>query len=311
MLYPLAFERDLVKPKQVVFNNQKLVLWKGKNVTCMPDKCTHRAAELSKGCVRNNKIECPYHGWTFNETGRCTHVPQLIKGRKQPKSCDMTTFPVSVYDGIVWMADTHYIKSLPEFKKEFKPFYITDQAYYLPYSYELQIENLLDPAHLHFVHDGFQGNRNNACPIKLESFYENDDEIFGYFIHMDNTTPDLSIRFYKPGVVDVSVINKETRKLMRKNVIYVSPGDGGHCNVLFRDITVNDAFVGLHEYSPLFEKNYKRLNRTVIDLITDQDLKVIQSQSSNIREYCNAKYVLPCEGDRMIVAFRKWFCKMA
>lgn len=309
MLYPIAFEADVIKPKSVTFNHQKLVLWKGKKIACMPDRCPHRYAELSKGIVKNNKIECPYHGWTFNEKGACTHIPQLLDGKVKPKACNLKNIPVSVHDGIVWMADETYTKSLPEFRKEFKPFYITDQAYYLPYSYELQIENLLDPAHLHFVHDGFQGNRNNACPIKLDSFQETENEIFGYFIHLDNTTPDLSIRFYKPGIVDVSVIDKKSKKLMRKNIIYVSPGDANHCNVLFRDISANDALMGLHESNRIFEKNYKRLNRTIIDLITDQDIAVIRSQSSNIQDYCNVKYALPCEADRMIVAFRKWICK--
>lgn len=314
MPYPLAFEKDvLTKPTHVKFKSNHLVLWKAKNkIVCMPDRCSHRFAELSQGVVINNKIECPYHGWTFSEKGTCVKIPQLPPGRKTPKACNMITYPVTNFDGVIWFADHTEIKNIPTFEKDFKKFYITDKSFYLPYSYQLQIENLLDPAHLHFVHDGFQGNRARACPIKLTSFYENNKEIYGYFVHLDNTTPDLSIRFIKPGIVDVSVINKHSHKLMRKNVIYVSPALDNTCNVLFRDITMSDIFFKLHENTlfnnNIFESNYKLLNTTVIDMITDQDIKIIQSQSKNITDYCKIKYTLPAEADRMIVAFRKWYC---
>jgi len=314
MPFPLAFEKDISKPTPVKFKKDNLVLWKSKNkVICMPDRCPHRYAKLSNGVIHNNKLECPYHGWTFTDKGKCVHIPQLPIDKKIPKACNSVTFPVTNHDGIIWFSDYNGIKELPVFEKEFKKFYLTDKSFYLPYSYQLQIENLLDPAHLHFVHDGFQGNRDNACPIKLTSFYENDKEIYGYFVHLDNTTPDLSIRFIKPGIVDVSVINKDTHKLIRKNVIYVSPALDNSCNVLFRDITMADTFFKMHENTifknNLFESKYKQLNTTIIDLITDQDVKIIKSQSENITEYNKIKYVLPAEADRMIVAFRKWYLK--
>jgi phenylpropionate dioxygenase-like ring-hydroxylating dioxygenase large terminal subunit len=314
MPYPLAFEKDVLsRPKNIKFKNTNLVLWKAKNkIVCMPDKCSHRNAKLSEGIVVKNKIECPYHGWTFSEAGSCTSIPQIKSDVKIPKACNVPTFPVTNYDGIIWYCNYTEIDSIPTFEKEFKKFYITDKSYYLPYSYQLQIENLLDPAHLHFVHDGFQGNKQNACPIKLTSFYENEKEIYGYFVHLDNTTPDLSIRFIKPGIVDVSVIDKNNHRLIRKNVIYVSPGLDDTCNVLFRDITMSDTFLKIHENTifknNVFESKYKLLNTTIIDLITDQDIKIIKSQTENIKDYCTAKYVLPGQSDRMIIAFRKWFC---
>lgn len=316
MPLPLAFVKDIgMQPKSITFKNNNLVLWKSKNkIVCMPDRCSHRYAKLSDGVVVNNKIECPYHGWTFNDSGKCTKIPQLLPNKKIPKACTVKPMDIVIHDGIIWEKED-VINHIPSFQKEFKPFYITDKSFCLPYSYQLQIENLLDPAHLHFVHDGFQGNKQNACPIKLKTYKETDIDLYGYFVHQDDTTPDLSIRFIKPGLVDVSVIDKFNKKLIRKNVIYVSPATADTCNVLFRDITINDAFVSLHENTlfsrNLFEDNYKLLNKTIIDLITEQDIKVIKSQTYNIQDYCNVKYVLPAEADRMIVAFRKWYCSSA
>eukprot|EP00966_Prymnesium_polylepis_P267498 6179543-Prymnesium_polylepis.1 len=44
----------------------------------MSDACPHRLAPLSEGRVdAEGRIECPYHGWTFSESGECTKIPQL------------------------------------------------------------------------------------------------------------------------------------------------------------------------------------------------------------------------------------------
>jgi len=31
----------------------------------MYDICPHRAAPLSKGCLKDGTVQCPYHGWRF------------------------------------------------------------------------------------------------------------------------------------------------------------------------------------------------------------------------------------------------------
>lgn len=304
--FPLAFEKEIMSPKRVVFKSSPLVLWKAKNkVIANPDICPHRAAKLSDGIVVGNKLECPYHGWRFNESGVCKKIPQLLPGKTIPTACNLKSVDVCSYDGIIWTSTR--APDLTAFEEKYNPYHITDQSYYLPFTYQLQIENLLDPAHLHFVHDGFQGNKSNACPIKLVRFHESEKEIYGYFSHVDLTTPDIEMVFVKPGMVDVSVINKTTKKVMRKNVIYVSPGDDRHCNVLFRDIAI-DKVLDFYEKTffarEFIGSNYKSLNKTIIDLITDQDVKAISGQMLNNAE--QVRYVMPAECDRMIVAFRKW-----
>ena len=41
----------------------------------LEDRCAHRLVRLSHGQVIDDKIECAYHGWQFNGTGRCVHIP--------------------------------------------------------------------------------------------------------------------------------------------------------------------------------------------------------------------------------------------
>ncbi len=49
------------------------------NAGALLDRCPHRNVPLSLGRVaRTGRLECRYHGWQFDGSGRCRHVP----GRK-------------------------------------------------------------------------------------------------------------------------------------------------------------------------------------------------------------------------------------
>src|SRR5688572_15938744 len=58
---------------------QDLVLWRDAAgaVHAWPDRCPHRGARLSLGRIEDGHLECPYHGWQFEASGRCIHVPAL------------------------------------------------------------------------------------------------------------------------------------------------------------------------------------------------------------------------------------------
>jgi nitrite reductase/ring-hydroxylating ferredoxin subunit len=45
------------------------------SVAALYDRCPHRGVPLSQGQVLSHNIECPYHGFQFNRTGRCVHIP--------------------------------------------------------------------------------------------------------------------------------------------------------------------------------------------------------------------------------------------
>lgn len=41
----------------------------------LQDRCLHRAGRLSSGRVRDGRLACPYHGWTYDENGRVAAIP--------------------------------------------------------------------------------------------------------------------------------------------------------------------------------------------------------------------------------------------
>jgi nitrite reductase/ring-hydroxylating ferredoxin subunit len=69
------------KPLSVDIGDRPVVLWrdlKG-HVRALEDRCPHRRAPLSLGCIRKEGwIQCGYHGWSYDgETGRVTEIPNL------------------------------------------------------------------------------------------------------------------------------------------------------------------------------------------------------------------------------------------
>jgi nitrite reductase/ring-hydroxylating ferredoxin subunit len=69
------------KPLSVDIGDRPVVLWRDQNghARALEDRCPHRRAPLSLGCIRKEGwIQCGYHGWSYDgETGRVKEIPNL------------------------------------------------------------------------------------------------------------------------------------------------------------------------------------------------------------------------------------------
>lgn len=327
--HPVMFNNELVvnKPKPFTLLNKNYVIWKTDNgkLNCTINKCSHRGAKLSDGTIKNNCIECPYHGWQFNGTGKCKYIPQIPlierENYKPPKACNIKGIDAKMYDDIVWVnpydLDIEF-KSLEKWNDSSK-YLITDYPLDVSYNFALQIENLLDPAHLHFVHDGFQGNRNKASAVFAKDLKIDEKELSARFVHENKDTPQIIIKFHIPSIVEVSIMDKKMN-VVRKNIIYVSPSEKGKCRVMFRDIAVKEfltpednLFVKKHVNllidgfaKPFIDSHYQLINQEVVMSIMKQDIDVLMGQQENVENYFDSVYAMPTESDRLIVEFRKW-----
>jgi nitrite reductase/ring-hydroxylating ferredoxin subunit len=65
-------------------HDDEIVLFRGRDarVHALENRCAHRRAALSLGRITDDgRIQCGYHGWTYEgESGRCTAIPNLSKG---------------------------------------------------------------------------------------------------------------------------------------------------------------------------------------------------------------------------------------
>jgi phenylpropionate dioxygenase-like ring-hydroxylating dioxygenase large terminal subunit len=74
------------------------------DVFCLLDICPHRGIPLHHGSFDGNEVECCYHGWRFDRTGRCTAIPALVEGQKFDVSrIKARRFPCREVQGNVWV----------------------------------------------------------------------------------------------------------------------------------------------------------------------------------------------------------------
>ena len=93
------------KPISVDIGDQPVVLWRdaGGVVRALEDRCPHRRAPLSLGCVlASGMIQCGYHGWTYDgANGRLVDIPNLKGDQKYPPTYRAAAFAVEESGGFV------------------------------------------------------------------------------------------------------------------------------------------------------------------------------------------------------------------
>lgn len=148
------------KPVAAKLLGEKLVLWRSESgeINAWKDYCAHRGAPLSLGKVENCKIVCPYHGWHFDEAGKCVHVPAHPTQTPPAKSVVQRYSAVERY-GFVWACIGTPPADLPRLPKWDDPTYRKVHAG--PYSYQANalrcMDNFMDASHFPHVHPGING----------------------------------------------------------------------------------------------------------------------------------------------------------
>jgi chlorophyllide a oxygenase len=66
---------------------------------CINDACAHRACPLSLGKNINGRVQCPYHGWEYDNGGSCQVMPSCayLPGVAVP------SMPTVEQDGLLWV----------------------------------------------------------------------------------------------------------------------------------------------------------------------------------------------------------------
>ena len=101
--HPVAACDDIAQqPRAARLLGEDLVLWRDAQgaVHAWPDRCPHRGAKLSLGRLEAGRLECPYHGWQFDASGRCVHVPAL-PSFAPPATHRVATFETREAQGLV------------------------------------------------------------------------------------------------------------------------------------------------------------------------------------------------------------------
>jgi phenylpropionate dioxygenase-like ring-hydroxylating dioxygenase large terminal subunit len=141
------------------------------SVVALDDRCSHRGFPLSKGTVIDGRLQCGYHGLTFDGCGACVWVPNQSH---IPTKANVIARPVHVTGPWVWMwvgdpanADVSQLPALP---------WLSEPGWKVLHGWEplaarygTLIDNLLDLSHESYLHAGYIGTPEVALtPIETE-----------------------------------------------------------------------------------------------------------------------------------------------
>ena len=135
----------------------KLAVFRGQDgkVGVMDAYCPHLNANLADGKVVDNQLVCPFHGWQFNTTGKCTKVPY---SEKLPQNNEPSRWIIKEDWGLIlmwhhangeaptWSTDG----ALPEIK-QYK--FLSKTSDTLRIHLQDFAENGADFAHFNFIHN--------------------------------------------------------------------------------------------------------------------------------------------------------------
>ncbi|MFN2113004.1 MAG: Rieske 2Fe-2S domain-containing protein [Anaerolineales bacterium] len=146
------------KPVGVTRMGEKLVFWRDETgaVRCAVDRCPHRGVQLSLGKIEDHHLQCPFHGFEYDASGRCVHVPANGRGGRIPASLQLTSYPTHEEGDFIWiwwgenppgnLAPPRFFGNLDE------SFIYGSKPDHWNAHYSRAIENQLDVVHLPFVH---------------------------------------------------------------------------------------------------------------------------------------------------------------
>jgi phenylpropionate dioxygenase-like ring-hydroxylating dioxygenase large terminal subunit len=179
--YPALLSLD-VRPgamKAQTLLDMPLVICRDKRgkLAALQDICPHRAMPLSFGCFDGERLKCSYHGWQFDMTGTCRHIPALVEGSSvNPETIGVTTFPCRDQDGYVWV----YVagsQGIPETIPDVPRLPVLSQSYrmlHVSTTLKSTIDNgivgLMDPAHGAFVHQSAWWRSRDSIHEKAKTF---------------------------------------------------------------------------------------------------------------------------------------------
>jgi phenylpropionate dioxygenase-like ring-hydroxylating dioxygenase large terminal subunit len=173
------------KPLRIKRLNQQLALWRDKSgrACCISDQCCHRGASLSCGKLVNGNLQCPFHGFVFDSTGKVRLIPANGQIKSVPETMKVKSYSTFESYGFIWIwwGDENKITSEPFFFKELADFSYSSLHDHWKVHYSRAIENQLDVVHLPFVHDTTIGRGNktlvNGPVVTLE------DELLTFYVN--------------------------------------------------------------------------------------------------------------------------------
>jgi 5,5'-dehydrodivanillate O-demethylase len=155
---PVAASGDLAPAatRQVRLLGEALMLFRGTDgrLGLVDESCPHRRTSLLYGCVDDQGIRCPYHGWKFDAAGHCLDMPAEPPKTRRLERVRITAYPVAELGGLVFAyLGPMPVPLLPRYDLYVREGVLRDIGYaLLPCNWLQIMENSVDPHHVEWLH---------------------------------------------------------------------------------------------------------------------------------------------------------------
>jgi phenylpropionate dioxygenase-like ring-hydroxylating dioxygenase large terminal subunit len=298
------------RPVGVTRMGEKLVFWRDGQgrAACLRDRCAHRGVALSKGKVlADGRLQCPFHGFEYDATGRVRRIPANGRGAPVPERFHGHAYPTYEAHGFIWIwwGEGEPDPASPPFFEDLTDGFAYGQAID-PWQahYTRVIENQLDVVHLPFVHTNTIGRGNRTLVDgPVVRWLDENRMVFYVYNRVDDGTPPR-----RPEEIDPDPDRDFSLGFIFPNLWqnYIAP-----------DVRVMAAFVPVDDaHTLLYLRFYQRfmqapLLRDLVALmgmpfsvyIAHQDRRIVETHQPQRVSLTMGEMLI--QGDRPIVAYRR------
>ena len=288
---------------------EKLVFWRDGSgqVSCLKDQCVHRGAALSIGKVIDDRLQCPFHGFEYDASGKVKKIPAYGRNYKVPERFRLSGYKAHEAHGFIFIywgdgepeADPRFFEDLDG------SFSYGQLSEVWDVHYSRAIENQLDVVHLPFVHADTIG-RGNRTVVDGPLVQWVDENCFLFYVYNrvdsgpiarrpeDMPPPDpgkdFKLSFLFPNLWQ-NYIGEKVRVMAA-----FAPVDETHTRIYLR---FYQKFVRVPFFTPLLNRMLMPFNARILH----QDRRVVQTQVPKKSAFSGAEYLI--QGDRPIAEYRK------
>ncbi|GIV82659.1 MAG: chlorophyll a oxygenase [Anaerolineae bacterium] len=279
---------------------EDIVLWQiDDQVLAWQDLCIHRGTRLSLGKVEDGALVCPYHGWSYDVSGRCVHIP-AHPDQIPPAKARVKPYHARVQYGLIWVCLGEPSGDVPPFPEWEDPAFrkILCGPYAVRASGPRIVENFLDIAHFPFVHEGILGDK--AHP-----------EISDYRAEITSEgVVAQGVRVYQPdpyGTGKGDTVSYTYKALRPLTAYLLKEADGPRFSIL---LTITPHAATESTAWMWMTMNYghdipEEKLRSWQDTIFSQDRPILESQRPELLPL-DLQAELHLRSDRLAIAYRTW-----
>lgn len=297
---PIELSRRVrLRPVALTVAGERVVLFRDANrqIAALIDRCPHRSVALSLGKrTSQGTLECPFHGWQFEASGRCVRVP--LNPDAKCELLGATALPVREHGGLIWLYTAPVAVPSDE---PIVPEALGDDSFcrfYLIANWKTHfsraMENMLDMPHVPFVHKrtiGFAMRRRLRPDSRLAVTYTATEHGGRIESTLDGVPSEGALEFLRPNGMMLHIPVPGKRMRIHVYCVPVGPKETRMIIVSARNFGHYNPFVHL----------FDQVNR----LIVLEDQAIVES--SDPAEIPPPGVERSVASDRPTLLFRKYY----